>query len=194
MFTGIVETTGRIQSITRKKGSTTLLISAPRGWKLKLGQSIAVQGICSTVCFARTERFEVEYMPETLSKTTVSSWKLGDEVNLERSLLYGEPVDGHIVQGHIDARGHVVALRSRGNSREITIRIPGTIAPYVAAKGSIAVDGVSLTVARRRANTFTVALVSYTLTHTTLLSLKIGDEVHIETDLIARYLARLLKK
>jgi len=194
MFTGIIRSTTRVASVRRNQGALNVLIERGRGWRPKLGESVAVNGICSTVQSVRAKYFEVEYMPETIRVTTVSDWKAGVILNLEHSLTMSDAIDGHFVQGHIDARGVITKIQKRGSTRELTIQIPRTLRRFIAHKGSVAVDGVSLTIARLHKDTFTVALVSYTLSHTSLRFLRVGDRVNIETDLIARYLARLVKK
>ncbi len=202
-------------SVAGKNKSVLVRIATPRGWRLQLGESVAVNGICSTVRApleasrkqllntgfrpltgqaTNARHFEVEYMPETLSKTTAGSWRAGDLVNLERSLRYGDPISGHFVQGHIDAQGTIVKIIQRGSSREISIRVPQSAIHLVAPKGSVSVNGVSLTAVAAGGTVFTVALVSYTIEHTNLGLLKKRDLVNVETDMIARYLALLMQK
>jgi len=193
MFTGIIEKKGRIIAVSEHRGSRIVRIGN-EGWRLMQGASIAVDGICSTVRGKRRGYFEVEYMPETLMKTTAADFVKGQMVNLERSLRIGGTIDGHFVQGHVDAVGIVRSVRNRGASKEITVRIPRALLRFIATHGSITIQGVSLTIARLRGADCTVALVSYSLTHTNLGELKEGDRVNIETDLLARYLARLVKK
>ncbi|MBI5456817.1 riboflavin synthase [Candidatus Kaiserbacteria bacterium] len=194
MFTGIVEKRGEILSAKQKGMSRVIRVEKPASWILKKGQSIAVDGICSTVQKFGPRYFEVTYMPETLMRTIARGYVRGRVVNLERSLKLGSAVEGHLVQGHIDTQGKVVRVVPRGSSREVSIRISSRLMPFVARKGSISVNGVSLTVASLGKNIFTVALVPYTLEHTNLGGLKSGSEVNIETDMIARYLARLVNR
>lgn len=190
MFTGIIEAKARILEAKKEK-SLRVHIAKPRGWKLALGQSISIDGICTTVESIGRDAFSATYMPETLRISTAMDFQKGDIVNLERSLKMGERLDGHLVQGHVDCLGMVANLHSRGSSKEIRIKIPRSDMRYVAPKGSITVNGVSLTVAARTADSFTVALIPHTLAHTTLDGLAKGSRVNIETDLIARHLATL---
>ena len=194
MFSGIVQEVSSVIGAERRGTSRIVHIKKPRTWRPKLGASIAVNGVCSTVRARGATYFEVEYMPETLDKTTAGTLKKGDRVNLERSLRMTEMMDGHFVQGHVDARGKVTAVRVRGASREVTIRAPKALMRLFVKKGSVTVNGVALTVTVMKGNTFSVALVSHTLKHTNLRELTVGDEVNIETDMIARYLARLSGK
>lgn len=193
MFTGIIEAKARILDAKKKRG-LCVSIEKPKGWKLTEGQSISIDGICTTVEVITRSAFSATYMPETLRVSTAGSFKEGSVVNLERSLKVGDRLDGHFVQGHVDAIGVIKSVRSLGSSREITIVIPRTLMRLVAHKGSITVNGVSLTVAARTRDLFTIALIPHTLTHTTLGELVKGDEVNIETDLIARHLATLQGK
>ena len=194
MFTGIIEAQSRIISVQKNRGSSHVRIVLPRGWKLRNGQSVSIDGICSTVERSRANYFDITYMPETLRISTAGNLRAGRFVNLERSLRGGDLIDGHIVQGHVDGVGIVAAVRTRGSSKEITIVVPRPLMRFIAPKGSIAVDGVSLTVAARKGDSFTVALVPHTLVSTTLGALTKGSRVNIETDLIARYLAALRGK
>lgn len=194
MFSGIIQKTGRVLSADEQGGGRIVRIEKPRAWRLRKGASVAVDGICSTVRASGAKHFEVEYMPETLSKTAAVDFAKGRVVNLERSLRLSDLVDGHVVQGHVDGRGIITAIRLRGTSKELMIRIPRSLVRFVAPRGSVAINGVSLTVACMQGASCTVALVSYTLAHTNLGALAVGDSVNIETDLIARYLAQLGKK
>lgn len=190
MFTGIIEAKSSILA-TKKKGGLIVQIEKPRGWKLTPGQSISVDGICTTVETMGRDAFSATYMPETLRVSTAMDFKKGSVVNLERSLRIGDRLDGHFVQGHVDCLGVVKGISVRGTSREIRIGIPRVHMKYLAPKGSITVNGVSLTVAARTADSFTIALIPHTLMHTNLSLLEKGDRVNIETDLIARHLATL---
>lgn len=190
MFTGIVETKKKVL-LREGAEEAHLRIEKPRNWKLKNGQSISINGICSTVEKITPAWFSVTYMPETLRISTANDFRKGRVVNLERSLVMGERIEGHIIQGHVDGVGIVAGIRTRGESKEITIRAPLSLMRFIALKGSIAVNGTSLTVAGRTKDSFTVALIPHTLTHTTLGMLVSGSRVNIETDLIARQLAAL---
>ena len=194
MFAGIIQKTAAIQAVATQGEGRVVRITKPAGWKLKAGVSVAVDGICSTV--VRTDRatFTVEYMPETLRCSTARFFKRSSLVNLERSLLFGAPIDGHFVQGHVEGTAKVARIAARGNSRDLTLRIPRALVRFIATKGSITINGVALTVARMRGSECTVALIPYTLAHTDLGALETGDHVNLETDLLARYLAQLVKK
>ena len=154
------------------------------------GESVAVDGICSTVVALSGASFDVEYMRETLSRTTARSFVRGNTVNVERSLTFGERVHGHFVAGHVDACGRVRAA-ARG---VLAVSVPKPLMRFVAPKGSITVNGVALTVTKKTHTVFSVAFIPYTLAHTNLGALKEGDSVNIEADLIARYMDVLLKK
>jgi riboflavin synthase len=192
MFSGIIQNKSKVLSVTRRKDIVAVVVRRPKGWKLVIGQSVAIDGICSTVVSQKDDSFVVEYMPETLRLTTAAFFKNGDEVNLERSLRYGDFVDGHFVQGHVEGIGVVQEMRRDQESSEITFSIPKQLARYVASKGSIAINGVSLTVAKVSRLGVTVALIPHTLEATNLGGLTKGAKVNIETDMLARYLKSLL--
>ena len=191
MFSGIIQATGEVVSAQSKDTSLIVRIQKPSHWRLKLGASIAVNGVCSTARALGATYFEVEYMPETLHKSMAAGLAKGDVVNLERSLRMSDVVDGHVVQGHVDFVGKVTAVLHAGASHEITIAIPKAAMRLIAPQGSVAVNGISLTVASVKERTFTVALVSHTIKHTNIGRVAKGGHVNIETDMIARYLARL---
>lgn len=188
MFSGITQAVAPVAAASVRQRCRIVRIQTPRGWKLSLGQSVMTDGICTTVARKGKGYFEVEYMPETLSKTTANSFDTGTLLNLERSLKLSDFVDGHFVAGHVDATARVVSAKVTGASRVITIELPKGLRRFVAARGSIAISGVSLTVAHKSGRTITVALVPYTLAHTNLHQLKKGDAVNLEADLLARAL------
>ncbi len=216
MFTGIIESLGKVQSVSVSGKSIYVRIvlqrrirlgrKKPAGWKIKKGESINIDGICSTVKGLRGNSFEVEYMPETIKKTTAGFFKKGAYVNLERSLRANDRLDGHLVQGHVDTTGDVREIKKMGNSVILKIGFPGRYRRFIAEKGAISVNGVSLTVvnvgrnwftphlSKRKGAGFSVSLVSYTLKHTNLLSIKKGDKVNLEVDMLARYLDALTKR
>lgn len=178
-------------SVSKKGASILVAIEIPKSSRLKLGESVSVDGICSTVAKLRGTAFEVEYMPETLKRTTVGFFTKGTQVNLERSLRLGDRLDGHFVQGHIDTTGEVREVRRIGGSVVLKISLSVWYKKFIAEKGSITLNGVSLTVVDVRKNDFSVSLVDYTLRHTNLRNLKKGDKVNLEVDMIARYLSSL---
>lgn len=192
MFTGIIQSVMPVLAVTEKEVCLVARLKKPAGWKLVLGQSITVDGICSTVTKLGASFFEVEYMPETLEKTTAGTFSGGRWVNLERSLTLRDYIDGHLVSGHVDATGKAVRVVADENTKRISIEIPGVLQKYIAKKGSVAVNGISLTVADVKKNVFTVALIPYTLEHTNLGLLKEGESVNVEIDTVARYVERML--
>lgn len=194
MFSGIVQATARVKAVEEARKMRRVRITAPRGWKLALGASVNVDGICSTVVQKGNGYFDVEYMPETRSKTTAGSFRKGTIVNLERSLKYGDRIDGHPVQGHVDGTAPVRELVRNGSSLELTIKPKADLARGAALHGSIAINGVSLTIARKRGPNITVALIPFTLKHTNLGTLKTDDTVNVELDHASVYLARNRKK
>jgi len=194
VFTGIIETTGRVERRERRGGGARLAISTARPLRgLGVGESIAVGGACLTVTDARGARFGVELSPETLRRTTLRAVAPGARVNLERALRVGDRLGGHLVQGHVDGVGELVSIGPEGGWVLYRFRGPKTLAPYLVEKGSIAVDGVSLTVFACRANAFTVALIPHTLRVTTLGDLRPGDQVNLEADVLLKHIAAMLR-
>ncbi|NGZ26661.1 MAG: riboflavin synthase [Magnetococcales bacterium] len=197
MFTGLIEHTGTISSLV-SSGSDRLMVIAS-GMELqgvRLGDSIAINGVCLTVVNLEKSAFAVQISDESRKRTTFAFLQAGALVNLERAMVLGARLDGHLVQGHVDAVGQVDAITPRGRSLEIWFRVSGDTGRYIVAKGSIAVDGVSLTVnqiADEGAFTrFSVNLIPHTQTKTTLSQLVVGRQVNVETDIIGRYVERLL--
>lgn len=187
MFTGIIQAVMPVISVVPKGECLRARIRKPSRWKLALGQSVAVDGVCSTVITIKPSFFEVDYMPETLAKTTVKHFKKGTLVNLGKPLTIKDSIDGGLVQGHVDMYGTVRSMHKQGKTRLLTVTMPKALRPYIAPKGSIAINGVSLTVARIDKSTFSVALIPYTLAHTNLGLLQKGDSVNVEVDVLARY-------
>lgn len=194
MFTGLIETVGRVAETGRRGGVLRLGIvsSLPVG-EMEDGESVAVDGVCLTVCERRRDRFLADVIPETLARSTLSGLRPGHGVNLERSLRASDRLGGHLVQGHVDATAPVRAVRRRGGDYRLEVALVPEIRPYVALKGSVALHGVSLTVAGLGRESFEVALVPQTLERTTLGRLRAGDRINVEADLLARYLERLLE-
>lgn len=193
MFTGLVEGLGRIARITPKGPDAVLIISPP--WDLKeavLGESVAVNGACLTVTGLAGDGFAADVSAESLSRTTLGRLKPGARVNLERALKLGDRLGGHLVSGHIDCVGALVKVQTRGGSTVLTVGMPAEHLRYVVEKGSICLDGVSLTVNQVTAASFSLNIIPHTQTATTLQLVKEGDSVNIETDLIGKYVARLL--
>ena len=193
MFTGLVETVGEVLEVRRSRGATRLgLASALDLRELQVGESISVDGVCLTVARIGRDRFHADVVPETLSRTTLGALRPGAAVNLERALRPTDRLGGHLVQGHVDATVEVEWLRGRGADRRLRVRLPRELARYVAQKGSIALHGVSLTVAALDPAGLEVALVPHTLARTNLGRVRPGDRLNVEVDLLARYLERLL--
>lgn len=194
MFTGIIKKLSVIEKISRQGRSLFVFIKIPKGWKVWKGESMSINGVCSTVKNFNKTGFEVEYMPETIKKTTVSNFQKGTLINLEKSLKINDLLDGHLVQGHVDFKANILSLKSKGRSKILKISVPIKFMKFIAEKGSVAVDGISLTVVDTGADWFTVSLVSYTLENTNLGKIKTGEYVNIETDIIAKYLNKLISK
>ncbi len=193
MFSGIVKGVGRILERRDFDADTRIVIATggvPLG-TLELGASIAVNGVCLTAIELGDERFAADVSAETLRVTTLGALAPGAAVNLEPSLRLGDPLDGHLVAGHVDGVGRVIAVRPQGRSTEIELEVPEGLERYVAQKGSIAVDGVSLTVNEVHGRRFTVNIVPHTAAVTIIGEYRAGTAVNIEADLIARYVARL---
>ncbi|AEB12375.1 riboflavin synthase [Marinithermus hydrothermalis] len=193
MFTGIVEEVGTIREATPSNGNLRLWIEAHTVTQdARIGDSIAVNGVCLTVVAREPHGFAVELARETLERTA-PRWAAGRRVNLERALALGDRLGGHFVTGHVDGVGRVQARRNVPGAYDLVIQAPPELARYIARKGSIAIDGVSLTVVQVEGATFSVTLIPHTLKATTLGELQEGDAVNLEVDLIARYLERLLQ-
>ncbi len=195
MFTGIITDVGAVQLIA-KRGDTTLKIATTYDpASIAIGASIACSGPCLTVIAKGGKEgdawFSVEASAETLSKTNMGAWIVGTKVNLERSLKVGEEIGGHIVSGHVDGVGDVIAVDPEGDSTRVKIRAPKQLAKFIAAKGSICLDGTSLTVNEVDGTTFGVNLIPHTMKVTTWGDVKVGSKINIEIDMLARYLARL---
>jgi riboflavin synthase len=193
MFTGLVEGIGELIGLTPMAEGLRLAVktSFPAG-ELTLGESVAVAGACLTVVALEPPRGSFEVSPETLACTTFPLKKVGDRVNLERALRIGDRLGGHLVTGHVDGVGLVREVRPGSAHIQITFEMPGALSRFIIEKGSIAVDGVSLTVNTCQENTFTVNVIPFTARETTLAALKKGARVNLETDLIGKYVARLL--
>ncbi len=221
MFTGIIETTGVVRSLDRGPGENAaggnadadehsearetaaggnadagglkLTVEAPSmAPDFEQGASVAVNGVCLTVVDTAGETFTVEIVPETVSRTTFGSLKAGHRVNLERPLRLSDRIDGHLVQGHVDGVGRIAVREERGNSLWYEVEIPDDLTPFVIEKGSIALDGISLTIAGLAGSLAAVSIIPHTASITTFGGRQIGDEVNIEVDMIGRYVASLL--
>ena len=193
MFTGIIESVGRIDAVRDLGGGRRFAIAAPFSAELRPDQSVAVNGTCLTVVEAGGRSFDVEAVEETLRKTTLGSFRPGTRVNLERAMRPDGRLDGHIVQGHVDATGSVVSTTDEATGRLYTIRFDPAFSSFLIPVGSIAVDGISLTIARLEADRFTVAIIPHTFAHTNASEWKPGAPVNLEFDLIGKYVSRYLE-
>ncbi len=192
MFTGLVEAVGTILKITKGADVTTLRVSAPFAGELKCGDSVAICGLCTTVVERNSACFSVELTDESMRVSRFSSLIAGEPVNLERALPVTGRLDGHLVAGHVDGTAVVLSLKKNRTTAVLTLNLPQNLMRYVVYKGSICVDGVSLTVASVEGNACSVAVIPETLARTTLGQMAAGKRVNIETDMIARYIEKFL--
>ena len=193
VFSGLVEATGRIVEVEERPHGRRFWIEAPLVSSEKVGDSLSVNGCCLTMVTIEGGRAAVEAVPETLARTTLGAWSTGRAVNLERAMRLDQRLGGHLMQGHVDGVGTIVSVTPEGDGARIAIELPAALARFVAEKGSLAVDGVSLTVARANGARCEIALIPHTLAVTVAGAYAAGDPVNLEVDLIARYLARLLE-
>jgi riboflavin synthase len=193
MFTGLISDIGVVERISPRAGGARLTLrpGALPVDDLALGESVACSGACLTVVERGGGLVSFDAVPETLSRTTIGGWTPGTRVNLERALRLSDRLGGHLVAGHVDAVGEVLAVAAEGQGARLTVGLPAAIAPLVAEKGSVAIDGVSLTVAAAGRDRFEVALIPETLARTTLGAARPGTRVNLEADVVARHVARL---
>lgn len=195
MFTGIIEGLGTIREIqTAGQGKRMALDADFRLDQTKIGDSISVNGACLTVVLIDGRRFKVDVSPETLSRTTLGQAKIGDRLNLERALRLSDRIDGHLVSGHIDGTGTITLKQIKGNAVIVFIDIPESLSYYMIKKGSVAVDGISLTINNCGRDRFEVSIIPHTAKLTTLGFKNVGDSVNIETDMIGKYVERLVRQ
>jgi len=193
MFTGIVKERGRVTAFTGGENGVRLRVAAPRtAAGVAIGDSIAIGGVCLTVVELEDAEVSFDAVPETLARTALRRLEAGDDVNVEPAIRAGEPLGGHLMQGHVDGVGSVRSVETEGDGRRIWVDAPPDVLRYCVEKGSIAVDGVSLTLAALDDTGFAVALIPHTLAQTTLGELAAGDEVNLEADVLAKYVERLL--
>jgi riboflavin synthase len=194
MFTGLVETLGTVKRLAPEgAGGRNVTVAAPFATELVLGESVAINGCCLTVIEQSPDDFLVQAGPETLRRTNLGDLQDGDRVNLERSLKVGDRLGGHIVQGHVDGVGRIAAREPQGDWETVWFAVPAGLAAQMVTKGSVAVDGVSLTLVDVEAERFSVALIPHTMTITTLGFKRVGDAVNIETDLFGKYVMKYLQ-
>ena len=194
MFTGIVTDLGRVRAVLPGGDTGFEIETHYDAGTIAIGASIACAGVCLTAITLGKDWFRVQASAETLSRSTLGAWRVGTPVNLERSLKLGDELGGHLVAGHVDGVGRLVSQRAEGDSMRLVFEAPAAMAPGIATKGSVAVDGVSLTVNEVTGVRFGVNIIPHTRAVTSLGSLKVGDPVNLELDLIARYVARLMGK
>ena len=195
MFTGIIEEVGKITSVIKGQRSSQLWVQGEVVIDdLKLGDSVAVNGVCLTVSQLRSNKWMADVMSETLSRSNLGDLKGGSAVNLERAMAANGRFGGHIVAGHIDGTGHIVQITKDDNAVIFEIGAPPKILRYIIEKGSIAIDGISLTVARANKDSFIVSIIPHTASLTTLSSRRVGDSVNLENDCIGKYVERLMGK
>ena len=189
MFTGIVEEVGVVAKIS----DNGMTVQASKVLEdVKLGDSIAVNGTCLTAVSFTKGEFSVDLSPETMRRTSLGKLSEGSLVNLERALLASDRMGGHIVQGHVDGTGRIMSTKTDGDSIIFRVRVPKRLNKYIVEKGFIAVDGISLTVVKRGASSFTLAVIPFTLENTNLAGLSVGDQVNLEADILAKYIESLL--
>jgi len=191
MFTGIIESIGEISELVKDGENLHLTINSNLAEELKIDQSVAHNGVCLTVVGLESNSYTVTAIKETLDKTNIKNMRIGAKVNLERAMKLGDRLDGHLVQGHIDEVGVCVSIENMSGSWLITFGYNEFSSNITIEKGSITVNGVSLTVVNSKKNEFSVAIIPYTYEHTNFRSLKLGDEVNLEFDLIGKYLNHL---
>jgi riboflavin synthase len=191
MFTGIITDLGEIRALERRGDLRARIGTAYDTASIEIGASIACDGVCLTVTATGEDWFDVDISAETLSKSTLGGWAEGDAVNLERALKVGDELGGHIVSGHVDGVAEILATRDEGDSTRFTFRAPDAMAKFIAPKGSVALDGTSLTVNEVEGAEFGVNIIPHTKAATTWGRAKAGDRVNLEIDTLARYVARL---
>lgn len=191
MFTGIIETLGKVQEVKKEQDNINITIDSALANELKIDQSVAHNGICLTVVGIAGNSYTVTAIGETIKKTNISHWKAGDSINLERAMKLGDRLDGHIVQGHVDQTGTCIAVQETNGSWFYTFEYNACLNNITIEKGSITVNGVSLTVVDSGKNNFSVAIIPYTYEHTNFHSFVTGTVVNLEFDVIGKYVSRL---
>lgn len=193
MFTGIITAQGTITSVDKTRGDARFVIDTP--WDMApvpMGASIACSGCCLTVVEKTASSFTVDVSEESLSKTSLRQWGEGTKINLESSLKFGDELGGHLVSGHVDGLATLVGITPEGDSHRLKIRVPQSLKQFIAPKGSVALDGISLTVNEVEDDVFGVNIIPHTWVVTTLGQRKVGDVLNLEVDMLARYVARIL--
>lgn len=194
MFTGIIEAVGKVENIEKSGSNINFTLSCPFTGELKIDQSLAHNGCCLTVVEVSGSNYVVTAIDETLEKTNLGNWEVGTVVNLERCLKMDARLDGHIVQGHVDKTGEVIAVADKDGSYYVTVQYDASGGFITVPQGSITVNGISLTVADSGENQFSVAIIPYTWEFTNMNFLKVGDKVNLEFDILGKYIAKLMSK
>ena len=193
MFTGIITHIGRVEDVRDGESLRDIVVATDLPLdEVALGASVAHSGVCLTVVEKMPGALRVQASPETLARTTLGGWRPGTRINLERSLRLGDELGGHLVFGHVDAVGEIVALAQAGETWRLEVAVPEALSPLIAVKGSVAVDGISLTVNEAASDRFACTIIPHTWAHTTLCDRRVGDRVNLEADMLARYVARQL--
>lgn len=192
MFTGIIETLGKVTKLEREGSNLHITLTSPLASELKIDQSVSHNGVCLTVVDLKPDRYTVTAIEETLQRTHLGELREGDLVNLERAMILGSRLDGHLVQGHVDQTGSCTAIEEKEGSWVFRFEYPRDHSHTTIEKGSITVDGVSLTVVDSGINTFSVAIIPYTYAHTRFKFYQIGSKVNLEFDVIGKYVAKLM--
>ena len=190
MFTGIIETTGKVVETFQSQTNLELWIQSSITQELKIDQSVAHNGICLTVVEISGEVYRVTAVAETISKTNINNWEVGDEINLERALKLGDRLDGHFVQGHVDTKGRCIQIKNKDGSSIFSFEFPKQFAELMIEKGSVCINGVSLTAFDIKKKKFSVTIIPYTFEHTNFKHLRVNDEVNLEFDVLGKYFLR----
>ena len=190
MFSGIIETVGTVKAIDKSGSNITYTIESTISHELKVDQSVAHNGVCLTVESVANDQYTVTAVEETLEKTNMNSLAVGTKINLERSVRLGDRMDGHIVQGHVDTVGSCIDIKDVDGSWQFHFKFPSNYAGLLVPKGSITVNGVSLTVNNPTADSFWIAIIPYTFAHTTFGDMRVGDSINLEFDIIGKYALR----
>ena len=193
MFTGIIETLGKIQKIERENSNVHFTVASSLSHELKIDQSVAHNGVCLTVVEMPEGAHVVTAIEETLKKSNLNDWKVGTLVNIERCMQMNGRLDGHIVQGHVDATAKCIDIKDENGSWEFRFEYPKAYQHLIVDKGSVCINGTSLTVVNPKENQFSVAIIPFTFEHTNFQSLQVGDAINIEFDLVGKYLARYIE-
>lgn len=193
MFTGIIETLGTIKNIVKDQDNLVVTIQSNITNELKIDQSVAHNGICLTVVEIKEDNYSVVAIKETILKTNIGEWQIGDVVNLERAMKLGDRLDGHIVQGHVDQTGKCIAIENSNGSWYFTFEYDENLSNITIEKGSITINGTSLTVVNSKKNEFSVAIIPYTYENTNFHSFKIGTIVNLEFDVVGKYVKKLFE-